>query len=161
MGHQEQKHGSPRDDQLLRRHASRLDHSWRVYDHPYTITKKQLITRCRQIVGCDSHRRFHDYRCPPGIVITISATAPKSFTMTLESCSRSAGSCVHYALETVITIGRKCNGRGVLAKIGPLDDPCTVGQHSDVRALIHRRDHRSLVGNRTRMDLRWREPTAI
>ncbi|MDB6086955.1 MAG: hypothetical protein JWN43_4836 [Gammaproteobacteria bacterium] len=39
MGHQEQKHGSPRDDQLLRRHASRLDHSWRVYDHPYTITR--------------------------------------------------------------------------------------------------------------------------
>jgi hypothetical protein len=31
--------------------------------------------------------------------------APKSFTMTLESCSRSAGSCVQYALETVIAIG--------------------------------------------------------
>jgi hypothetical protein len=53
------------------------------------------------------HRRFHDYRCPHGIVIIIiiPATAPKSFTMTLESCSRSAGSCVQYALETVIAIG--------------------------------------------------------
>jgi hypothetical protein len=35
-----------------------------------------------------------------------SSEQPKSFTMTLESCSRSSGIRVHDALETAITIGR-------------------------------------------------------
>jgi hypothetical protein len=53
----------------------------------------------------DSHRRFHHHRCRHGIVIT-SSVGRKTFTITLESCSRSAGICVHHVLETVTTMSR-------------------------------------------------------
>jgi hypothetical protein len=35
-----------------------------------------------------------------------SSERPKTFTMTLECCSRSSGSCVHDALETAFTNSR-------------------------------------------------------
>jgi hypothetical protein len=52
------------------------------------------------------HRRHH------------SSEQRKSFTITLESCSRSPGICVHDALETATTIDRNVQHVAIGSELG-------------------------------------------
>jgi hypothetical protein len=75
--------------------SSGLGHGARVLLDPNHAQKCSLTRRRESLCG-DSHRRFHDHRCRHGIVITIPADA--------EIRSRSRWNRVHVPLEYAFTM---------------------------------------------------------
>jgi hypothetical protein len=70
-----------------------------------------------------------------------SSERRKSFTITLESCSRSAGICVHDAMETVTTMSRNMQ-----VHLPALENFSMVpGSFAGLRRLTGRLDARFLV----------------